>query len=1248
MRTTIELSLFPPRPRVGDFSAAERGAAMEFHVSRSAREEYGFNQALFSLRGNVVFADFRAARDFTQRMNAKVNPLVHPELYVKAGQVNAMGLIDEILHFVVALYREQVAPGLFRDALADLENALGRDQIDALLRSFVARFPPLAVYRGELDAEEYLAGTEAGEKRREMALEELLMLRIANLNPAFGPFKALFDEAELAANTVYEAACARLMEHLGTKPHFGPDDQNLWDLLRSPAIAEPRSLTGQLEYIRRRWGLVLGDFLRRILGSLDLVKEEEKPIFFGSGPTQAYVYDELQHDYERFTEDKDWMPRVVLMAKTVLVWLSQLSLKYGRTIDRLDLIPDEELDELALRGFTGLWLIGLWERSEASREIKRRMGNPEAAASAYSLYDYDIASELGGWWSLDNLRERCARRGIRLGSDMVPNHTGIDSRWVMEHPDRFLQLRYPPFPTYTFTGDNLSNRHGVGVYLEDHYWNRSDAAVVFKRVDFNTGETRYIYHGNDGTSMPWNDTAQIDFLNPEAREAVIRTIVGVCKQFPIVRFDAAMTLAKKHIQRLWYPEPGRGGDIASRAEHALTREEFEARIPNEFWREVVDRCAEEAPDTLLLAEAFWMMEGYFVRTLGMHRVYNSAFMNMLKNEENPKYRSTIKNTMEFDPEILKRFVNFMNNPDEETAVAQFGRGDKYFGVCTLMATMPGLPMFGHGQIEGFEEKYGMEYRRAYRDERPDDALVDRHNREIFPLLKKRRLFSGSEHFALYDLVDAQGQVQENVFAYSNRIGEDRALVLYNNAFQRAAGWIAHAAPSMRRTPEGSRLRQGWTLAQALGFSGGPDRFVFLREQRSNLWFIRSSAEIAERGIFASLDGYQCQVFLDLHEIADDAFGRWRRLHDELGGRGVPDLQAALQDLFLRDLYDAFNAVVSDRFLDSLRTTRPAKKPAAKKKTAGQAGEGIAEQTPFSVEELQKPVLHFCAVASDYLDGASGRYEAFSGPAERVSRCDEVTWEVFQNMAARLRLVLDHAAEKAKTEGTRGTPGYLDSRAALYAPGTVGAEYLAGYLCLALLRGVLGADTVGEDAVRLIDHWCLDRKLRERLQVRGADGKEAYHTIALLKLILARTGAPPSEPAARTSVGGGDLLGRGKIWAREAFEDPGARGFLGVNLFEGVQWFNKERFEEALLYSSLVAVLEGAGSLPSGETPIAGVEAVAAEIDRAKVASGYRVDQFLAELEDQAPPVRAKGPAQAKGQKTTAKASSQKAGGRDES
>jgi hypothetical protein len=79
-------------------------------------------------------------------------------------------------------------------------------------------------------------------------------------------------------------------------------------------------------------------------------------------------------------------------------------------------------------------------------------------------------------------------------------------------------------------------------------------------------------------------------------------------------FDAAMTLAKKHYQRLWFPEPGSGGDIASRAEHGISKEQFDAAIPVEFWREVVDRVAQEVPDTLLLAEAFWLMEGYFVRT----------------------------------------------------------------------------------------------------------------------------------------------------------------------------------------------------------------------------------------------------------------------------------------------------------------------------------------------------------------------------------------------------------------------------------------------------------------------------------------------------------------------------------------------------------------------------------------------------------------------------------------------------------
>ena len=96
----------------------------------------------------------------------------------------------------------------------------------------------------------------------------------------------------------------------------------------------------------------------------------------------------------------------------------------------------------------------------------------------------------------------------------------------------------------------------------------------------------------------------------------------------------------------------------------------------------------------------------------MHRVYNCAFMHMLRDEDNAGYRQVIRDTLEFDPAILGRFVNFLTNPDERTAVEQFGTGDKDFGVATLLATLPGLPMLGHGQVEGFGERYGMEFRRA--------------------------------------------------------------------------------------------------------------------------------------------------------------------------------------------------------------------------------------------------------------------------------------------------------------------------------------------------------------------------------------------------------------------------------------------------------------------------------------------------------------------------------------------------------
>src|SRR4029078_683458 len=111
-----------------------------------------------------------------------------PEQAVKPGQINAMGLIDEILHYIVALYREEVNRRFMREALGWLDSRLGQQAVDAALRRFAESFPALAVYRRQIDHEEYFRGETAGVPNRQIILEEMLLLWLANVNPAFSPF----------------------------------------------------------------------------------------------------------------------------------------------------------------------------------------------------------------------------------------------------------------------------------------------------------------------------------------------------------------------------------------------------------------------------------------------------------------------------------------------------------------------------------------------------------------------------------------------------------------------------------------------------------------------------------------------------------------------------------------------------------------------------------------------------------------------------------------------------------------------------------------------------------------------------------------------------------------------------------------------------------------------------------------------------------------------------------------------------
>jgi glycosidase len=792
------------------------------------------------------------------------------------------------------------------------------------------------------------------------------------------------------------------------------------------------------------------------------------------------------------------------------------------------------------------------------------MGDEEAVASAYSLYDYCVAESLGGEAAYDDLRTRAYDHGIRLSTDMVPNHMGIDSRWMIEHPHWFLWRDAPPFPTYSFDGPDLCDDERVGVYIEDHYWQRDDAAVVFKRVDHHTGEARFVYHGNDGTSMPWNDTAQLDYLNPEVREAVIQTILAVARRSPVIRFDAAMTLARQHYHRLWFPAPGAAGAIPSRAEYSLTRPEFDSAMPTEFWREVVDRVAEEAPDTLLLAEAFWLLEGYFVRTLGMHRVYNSAFMNMLRDEKNDEYRKLIRSTLEFDPQILKRYVNFMSNPDERTAVDQFGTGDKYFGVATLLATMPGLPMLGHGQIEGLSEKYGMEFQRPRWDERPNEGLVWRHELQIFPLLRRRAIFAEVENFLLYDMVREDSSVDENVFAYSNRVDGERSLVIYNNRYGETSGTLRLSTAVVRRDEAGNTDLVLTALADGLGLPDD-DSWVVARDVVTGLEHLWSSRRLRDEGLPCRLRAYGLHCFLDFKTVYSDGERPFDQLAERIGDRGVPSIDSALGQWLMAPVVEPLRCLTPPELLELL----------ASDASFGAAADELRELAVIEVARLAE---------------AAAERVATPEAARGVERSIHIDLEAALALGGIERAV---DAIDAENVSPPLAPAPSSSEEWLLVIGWIVARHLGS---------LDGEREALERSRSLFEQWYLRAAVGDRLHEIGLPQETAQRHAAIIDLLLAADGWDSATDNLDESFGAA---------LRSILNTAGGQRRLGVNRYGGELWFNGEAFE---LLAAGLAMTAAVSAVRSGGAEVeARLRSILECVERGREAaseSGFRLAELL--------------------------------------
>jgi hypothetical protein len=486
----------------------------------------------------------------------------------------------------------------------------------------------------------------------------------------------------------------------------------------------------------------------------------------------------------------------------------------------------------------------------------------------------------------------------------------------------------------------------------------------------------------------------------------------------------------------------------------------------------------------------------------------------------------------------------MSNPDEETAINQFGKGDKYFGVAVMMLTMPGLPMFGHGQIEGFSEKYGMEYKQAYYNETPDEHLIWRHNKELFPLMKMRYLFSQVENFEFYDFIDKNGDLNQNVYAFSNRAGNQSALVLYNNSYYETEGSIAFSAPKMISGNGG--MKRPHHITELLNIKPYREYYYIYTDHRTQLQYLISGKEIAENGFRIQLFGYQYRVCLYFREVYDRE-GRYEKLYHLLNGKGVSSVDEALKEMELLPLHSRYENFFSYDNLEKIRTYL-IYKPDKKKKEEEISLPGKLDN------ELNSLITEF----SNYLDGKKS--------SEKVER------KFHQQLSSSrdfYQVWIAHNHRKSVTKWMKDCDEILPVKSKI----ETNREYLT-FINLILLKQLFSKKSDHEKIHTLFDELLLSKPVTNILQ-KQSNGSSIHQRIELIKILLMSflqekkksnksKNDKKTKVTVKSDIEKNNFLPLIKVLLKEDI----VHNFLRVNEFEGITYFNKERFEELIRWTLL--------------------------------------------------------------------------------
>ena len=119
----------------------------EFHISKKIRQECKFDDFLYASSGNVVLANIPAVRNFQYKFNSYLKK--HGQTQVGAGELNALGLLDEIFHIACYTYRRQKFPDCFKNLLQEMNVSFGEKETANLLTEFCAKIETKLLFIGD-------------------------------------------------------------------------------------------------------------------------------------------------------------------------------------------------------------------------------------------------------------------------------------------------------------------------------------------------------------------------------------------------------------------------------------------------------------------------------------------------------------------------------------------------------------------------------------------------------------------------------------------------------------------------------------------------------------------------------------------------------------------------------------------------------------------------------------------------------------------------------------------------------------------------------------------------------------------------------------------------------------------------------------------------------------------------------------------------------------------------------------------